>query len=194
MNLESSKEESALLGESWSIPTEHQCPQGKAGGIPRGTTDDYDSTTRLKHLIEKLHDSGAGSLRPQIYDATTELDDKIRLRVFPGSRNVQEPTGSPQEVPHEIQKEIPQENSEKHPDNMFKVINYTRKNLRTLILMEQDIKKLTSQITDAGCQDIADIVKVKDTIEELELPENTNSDPSVRWKRLRKRRRPSTTL
>ena len=59
--------------------------------------------------------------------------------------------------------------------------------------MEQDVKKLTSQITDAGCQDIAEIVKVKDTSEELELPENTNSDPSVRWKRLRKRRRPSTT-
>ena len=28
----------------------------------------------------------------------------------------------PQEVPWEIQQEIPQENCEKHPDNMFKVI------------------------------------------------------------------------
>ena len=63
----------------------------------------YDSTTRLKHL----HGSGAGSLRPQIYEVTTELDDKVRLRVFRRSRNVQEPTGSPTGSPQEIQKEIP---------------------------------------------------------------------------------------
>ena len=36
-----------------------------------------------------------GSLKPQIYDATTELDDKIKLRVFTRSRNVQQPTGTP---------------------------------------------------------------------------------------------------
>ena len=68
-------------------------------------------------------------MKPQIYDATTELGDKIRLRVFPRNRNVQEPTENqevPQEVPQEIQQEIPQENSEKHPDNMFKVIIYSR--------------------------------------------------------------------
>ena len=44
--------------------------------------------------------------------------------------------------------------------------------------MEQDIKKLIlgdCEITDAGCQVIADIVKVKDTIEELDLPKNTKS-------------------
>ena len=35
------------------------------------------------------------------------------------------------------------------------------------------------EVTD-GCQVIADIVKVNDTIEELDLLENTNSDPSVR--------------
>ena len=35
------------------------------------------------------------------------------------------------------------------------------------------------EVADAGCQVIADIVKVNDTIEELDLPENTNSDPSV---------------
>ena len=49
--------------------------------------------------------------------------------------------------------------------------------------MEQDIKKLVlgdCEVTDAGCQVIANIVKVNDTIEELDLPENTNSDPSVR--------------
>ena len=48
--------------------------------------------------------------------------------------------------------------------------------------MEQDIKKLVQgdcEVTDAGCHVIADIVKVNDTIEELDLPENTNSDPSV---------------
>ena len=78
---------------------------------------------------------------------------------------------------------IPHEDSEKHPDNMFKVITYPETNLTTLNLMEQDIKKLVlgdCEVTDAGCQVIADIVKVNDTIEELDLPKNTNSDPSVR--------------
>ena len=49
--------------------------------------------------------------------------------------------------------------------------------------MEQDIKKLVlgdCEVMDSGCQVIADIVKVNDTIEESDLPENTNSDPSVR--------------
>ena len=44
--------------------------------------------------------------------------------------------------------------------------------------MERDIKKLIvgdCEITDAGCQVIADIVKVHDTIEELDLPKNTKS-------------------
>ena len=44
--------------------------------------------------------------------------------------------------------------------------------------MEQDIKKLIlgdCEITDAGCQVIADIVMVNDTIEELDLPKNTKS-------------------
>ena len=38
-------------------------------------------------------------------------------------RNQQE---VPQEVAQEIQQEIPQENYEKPPDDMFKVITYTR--------------------------------------------------------------------
>ena len=66
------------IGGSRSIHTVHRCPQGKAVGSPKSTTIDRDSTTRLKHL----HGSGAGSLKPQIYDATTELDDKIRLSVL----------------------------------------------------------------------------------------------------------------
>ena len=44
--------------------------------------------------------------------------------------------------------------------------------------MEQDIKKLVlgdCEVTEAGCQVIADTVKVKDTIEELDLPKNTKS-------------------
>ena len=77
-------------------------------------------------------------------------------------RNQQEVS---QEVPQEIPQEIPQENSEKQPDHTFKVI-------KTLNLMDQYSKKLTSQVTDAGCQVIVDIVKVKDTIEESDLPKN----------------------
>ena len=49
-------------------------------------------------------------MRPQIYEETTELDDKKRS----GTNR------EPQEVPQE--EEIPQENSEKHPDNLLKVI------------------------------------------------------------------------
>ena len=44
--------------------------------------------------------------------------------------------------------------------------------------MEQGIKKLIlgdCEVTDAGCQVIANIVKVNDTIEELDLPKNTKS-------------------
>ena len=44
--------------------------------------------------------------------------------------------------------------------------------------MEQGIKKLVlrdCEVTDAGCHVIADIVKMRDTIEELDLPKNTKS-------------------
>ena len=44
--------------------------------------------------------------------------------------------------------------------------------------MEQDIKNLVlggCEVTDAGCQVIAEIVKVNDTFEELYLPKNTKS-------------------
>ena len=44
--------------------------------------------------------------------------------------------------------------------------------------MEQDIKKLVlgdCEVTDSDCQVIADLVKVNDTIEELDLPKNTKS-------------------
>ena len=62
----------------------------------------------------------------------------------------------------EVPQEIPQGNSEEHPDHTFKVIT-------TLNLMEQYVKKLIlgdCEVTDAGCQVIADIVKMNDTIEE----------------------------
>ena len=44
---------------------------------------------RRSTFVNYLHGSGAGSLKRQTYDATRELDDKIRLRVFPRSGNVQ---------------------------------------------------------------------------------------------------------
>ena len=79
----------------------------------------------------------------------------------------------------EIQKEIPQENSEKYPDNMFKVIIFSPEaRLKTLNLMEQSVKKLflgDCEVFDAGCQIIADIVRVNYTIEELDLLKNTKS-------------------
>ena len=131
-------------------------------GSPKSTTDVNDSTTRLKHFVEHLHGCGAGSLRPQIDEATTELGDKNTFRNQP---EVQ------QEVPQEIPQEIPQEDSEKLSERTSKVIE-------TLNVMEQCIKKLIlgdCEVTDADCQDIAEIVKVNDPSEALDSPENTMS-------------------
>ena len=94
-------------------------------------------------------------MRPQIHEATMMLGDKNTFR-------------NQQEVQQEVPQEVPQENSEKQPDHTFKVI-------KTLNLMDQKTKKLTSQVTDAGCQDIVEIMKVKDTTEESDLPKNTKS-------------------
>ena len=47
--------------------------------------------------------------------------------------------------------------------------------IKTLNLLDQYTKKLTSQVADASCQDIADIVNVKDTIEESDFPKKTKS-------------------
>ena len=80
--------------------------------------------------------------------------------------------------PQEVPQEIPQEYSEKHPDNVFKVITFTRSKSHDTELMEQGTKKFVlgdCEVTDAGCHVIADIVKVNDTIEELVLPKNTIS-------------------
>ena len=57
----------------------------------------------------------ASSLKPQIYTSLSQEPTTFR--------NQQE---VPQEVPQEIQIESPQENSEKHPDNTFKVITCPR--------------------------------------------------------------------
>ena len=45
----------------------------------KGVMDDQYNAVYSEHFVEHLHSRGAGSLRPQFYDATTELDDKIRL-------------------------------------------------------------------------------------------------------------------
>ena len=99
------------------------------------------------------------------------LDDKIKLRVFPGrkrsgtdrtSRRRDPARDSAGELREALQQDV---QSDQSPGT----------NLRTLNLMDQYTKKLTSQITDAECQVFADIVKVNDTIEELDLPKNTKS-------------------
>ena len=98
---------------------------------------------------------------------TTRSDYKS----FPGTEKFRNQQEVPQEVPQEIPQEIPQENSEKHFDRTFKVIT-------TLNSMQEGIKKLIlcdCEVTDAGCRDIAEIVKVIDTIKELDLPKNTKS-------------------
>ena len=74
-------------------------------------------------------------MKPQIYEALSMLGDE---NTFRNQQDV------PQEVPQEIPQEIPQESSEKQPDHTFKVI-------KTLNLMDQYTKKLTSQVADAGC-------------------------------------------
>ena len=122
-----------------------------------GSPNAPQATTRRKQDTH-LHEDGA-----RLSITLTTRSDYVSFRGAETFRNQQE---VPQEVPRTIQQKILQENSEKHPDNMFKVIT-TETNLRTLNLMEQDIKKLIlgdCEVTDAGCQVIADIVKVNDPI------------------------------
>ena len=77
-----------LMSGSRSIPTVHRCPQGKAVCSPIAT----QGTTGRKQDSHIYTAAEPVRWTPQIYDATSELDDKIRLRVFPRCRNVQEPT------------------------------------------------------------------------------------------------------
>ena len=64
-------------------------------------------------------------MKPQIHEATTELGDKMRLRVFPRNRNVQEPTESHRKSRGRSNKRF-RRRIPKHTDNMFKVISYAR--------------------------------------------------------------------
>ena len=82
----------------------------------RCLTSDYKPPTRLKHLLC----SGAGLLKPQIYEAATELGDNIRYVDRPETETLESHRDQ------EIQQEIPQENSEKHTDDMVKVITPER--------------------------------------------------------------------
>ena len=112
------------------------------------TTDDYDSTTRLTHF----HGSGASSLKPQIYEAMTELDDRTRNQSFPGAetlRNQPRATGSPEGSPAR--------------DSAGELRAAPRPHVQS----DQDAEFDGSVYQEV---DIADIVKVKDTIEELDLP------------------------
>ena len=70
-------------------------------------------------------------MKPQIYEAATELGDQIRYGERPETETFRtQPrateTSIPQEVPQEIQQEIPQENPERHTDDMVKVITPER--------------------------------------------------------------------
>ena len=118
-------------------------------------------------------------MKPQIYNATTKFHGKIRLQELSRSRNVQEPTGSPTGSPAGDPERDSAGVLEKDPDKMFKVIIFSPEaRLRTLFLVEQSIEKLIlgdCEVTGAGCQTIADIVRVNDTIVELDLFQNTKS-------------------
>ena len=114
-------------GGSRSIPTVHQRRQRRvAVGSPKSTTGDYNQPTRLNYY----HGGGGGSLEPQIYDAETEVDVKIRYestQETEAPKDQPSPTGSPTGSPAEI----PHENNEKHPDHMFKVITHPEAIFRT---------------------------------------------------------------
>ena len=79
---------------------------------------------RRSTFVKHLHGTRAGSLKPQIYEATTELDDKIRLRVF----SQQEPkrSGTNRKSRRRSRKRFRRRSREKHADNTFKVITYLR--------------------------------------------------------------------
>ena len=55
-------------------------PAREGRGWPKSTTDDYKPVTRLTHFVRHLHGSGAGSLKPQIYEALSMLGDKNMVR------------------------------------------------------------------------------------------------------------------
>ena len=61
-------------------------------------------------------------MKPQIHEATPEVDDKIRLRVFPRSRNVQEPTESHRKSRRKSHKRF----HRRTPRTRSKVITYLR--------------------------------------------------------------------
>ena len=110
-------------------------------------------------FVEHFHGSGAGSLRPQIDDATTELGDKNTFRNQPRATGslARCSAGDPGEAPRQ------------HVQSDY-------------LLQRQDIKKLIlrdCEVTDAGCQVIADIVKVNDTIEESDLPKKSSKKNKI---------------
>ena len=113
------------------------------------------------------------SLKLPINEATTELCDK----------NVQEPTESHRKSRRRSSKRFRRRTPRSTPTTCSKRSITPETSLTTLNLMEKDIKKLVlgdCEVTDAGCRVVADVVKVNDTIEELDLPDNTNSALSVR--------------
>ena len=106
-------------GGSRATPTVHQRRKDGNPWVAQNFTRDYKPPTRLKHL----QGTGADSLKPQIYEAATELGDKIRYGDRPETETFRtQPrateTSIPLEIPQEIHQEIPQENSEKHTDDM----------------------------------------------------------------------------
>ena len=93
------------IGGSRSIPTVHRC---RKDGRPWAAQQHHNSTTRprltlhRKQFVKHLHGSGAGSLRPLIHNATTELDDRTRNQSYPRAetfRNQPRATGSPARDP-----------------------------------------------------------------------------------------------
>ena len=121
------------IGGSWSIPTVLQRRKDWRPRAPQATASrKHDSNTHMvaepvrriltwyqRRFVETADlRSNDGAWRQ---GQVTSLSQKPKRSGT--NRETQEVL---QEVPQEIQQEIPQENSEKNPDNMFKVITYTR--------------------------------------------------------------------
>ena len=127
---------------------------------------------RRSTFVSHFHGRGAVSLKTEIYDATTELDDKISLRVFSRSPNVQEPTGSPTGSPAGDPERGSAGELQEAPRQHVQSDHFLQNKSRDA---EFDGAGNWSWVTARSRMPVADIVKVNDPIEDLDLPKNTKS-------------------
>ena len=150
----------ARKGRPWVAPMHHNRRQT--------ANKTHTPTRRRSTFVNHVHGSGACSLRPHISEATTEPDDKIRLRVFPRSRHVQEPTGSPTGSPAGNPERDSARELREAPRQHVQSGHLHQKRISGRWTWWISLSRSWSWVT-------ARSLMVSFTIEELDLPKNTKS-------------------